>query len=197
VQPATPRTPYAEYLAAERASEIKHEWLDGEVFAMAGGTPEHSGLAAAITAELRDALRGRPCRVFSSDLRVRVPETGLATYPDATVVCGRLETHPEDEHAVTNPVVLVEVLSDSTEGYDRGKKFAHYRRLASLRDYVLVNPNEARIEVFHRTDAGTWELAEAGAGQTIEIASLGCTLAVDEVYRDPLAPAPGAAPAGS
>src|SRR5882672_695224 len=114
---------YREYLAAELTSEIKHEWLDGVIYDMAGGTPEHGALATAMSAELVNGLRARPCRVFSSDVRVRILETKLVTYPDVSVVCSRLETDPEDDRSITNPVVLVEVLSDSTEAYDRGEKF--------------------------------------------------------------------------
>jgi Uma2 family endonuclease len=180
---------YAEYLAAEAKSDTKHEWLNGEVFAMAGGTPEHAGLAASVIGELRLALRDRPCRVFSSDLRVKVQATGLATYPDASIACGKLETDPEDAQAVVNPIVLVEVLSDSTEAYDRGEKFAHYRRILSLREYVIVSQREPRIEVHRRNEAGRWELYEAGAGESIELASVGCRLNVDDVFRDPLAAA--------
>jgi Uma2 family endonuclease len=107
---------YAEYLAAEAVSDVRHEFLNGDVWAMAGGTPEHAALALAVGSELRQALRGRPCRAYSAPLRVRVVETGLSTYPDVTVVCGQLETALDDEDAVTNPIVLVEVLSESTEG---------------------------------------------------------------------------------
>src|SRR5215212_185514 len=113
------RMSYAEYLAAENKTDVRHEWLRGEVFAMAGGTPEHAALAAAVIAALSAALRDRPCRVFSADARVRVLATGLSTYSDVTVVCGRLETDPEDANAIINPVLLIEVLSDSTEAYDR------------------------------------------------------------------------------
>lgn len=179
--------PYDEYLAAEAVSETKHEYLRGEVFAMAGGTIEHSALAAAMIAALGSGLRGRPCRVFSSDLRVRIRETGLTTYPDLSVICGKLERDAEDAHAITNPVLLVEVLSDATEAYDRGEKAAHYRRLASLKEYVLVSQHELRIEVFRRNEAGRWELFEARAGERVALASVGCELEVDEVYRDPLA----------
>jgi Uma2 family endonuclease len=178
---------YDEYVAAEAASECKHEWLRGEVFAMAGGTPEHAGLAAGMITQLGAVLRDRPCRVFSADLRVKVQATGLATYPDISVVCGKLETASDDAQAITNPTVLVEVLSDSTEAYDRGEKFAHYRRIPSLREYILVSQRERRIEVHRLNASGHWELHEAGAGESIELTSLGCRLAVDEVYRDPLA----------
>jgi len=133
----------AAYAAAEAASPTKHEWLRGEVLDMAGGTPEHSALAMAVGRELGVALQGRPCRVFSSDLKIFIAETQLATYPDLSVVCGKLETTPEDANSVTNPTLIVEVLSDSTEAYDRGAKFAHYRRLPSLREYVLVSQADA------------------------------------------------------
>ncbi len=176
---------HAEYLAAEAVSDVRHEFLDGEVWAMAGGTPEHAALALAMGSELRVALRGKPCRAYSADLRVRVVDTGLSTYPDVSVVCGQLETAPDDPDAVTNPIVLVEILSES-EGYDRGAKAAHYRRIPSLRDYVLVSQAEPRIEVHHRTESGRWELLEARPGETIELASLGARLDVAAIYANPL-----------
>jgi Uma2 family endonuclease len=178
---------FADYVAAEAKSEIKHEWLNGEVRAMSGGTPEHSALAMALGRQLGNALEGRPCRVFSSDLRIRVLETGLSTYPDLSVVCGKLEVDAEDANSVVNPVLLVEVLSDTTEGYDRGEKFAHYRRIASLQELVLVSQHEPRIEVYTRTDDGAWKLREWRSGGRVELTSLAVSLAVDDVYRDPLA----------
>jgi Uma2 family endonuclease len=188
--PAAPiaHASYAEYLEREARSETRHEFLRGEIYDMAGGTPQHSALAAALAGELRAALRGKPCRVFSSDLRVHIPATGLTTYPDLSVVCGHLETHPDDPNAVTNPLVLVEVLSDSSEAYDRGPKAAHYRKLMSLREYVLVSQREPRIEIMRRGERGVWELHEASAGETIELASLGVKLSVDAIYEDPLSP---------
>jgi Uma2 family endonuclease len=178
---------YAEYLVFEEASDVKHEFLNGEVFAMSGGTPEHAALAMAFGRLLGDALPARPCRVFSSDARVRIQATGLTTYPDVSVICGRAEKDPEDDCAMVNPVLLVEVLSDSTEAHDRGDKAAHYRHIPSLREYVFVSQRERRIEVYRRNEAGRWELFESEAGATCELASVGCTLAVDDVYRDPLA----------
>lgn len=179
------RMSYAEYLAAEAPSDVRHEFLAGEVWAMAGGTPEHGALAAALIGELRTALRGKPCRVYSSDVRLRVLATGLSTYPDLSVVCGNLETAPEDPDAITNPIVLVEVLSDSTEAYDRGAKAAHYRRIASLQEYVLITPDEPRIEVQRRTH-GRWELLEAGAEEAIELVSVGVRLDVSAIFANPL-----------
>lgn len=178
---------YAEYLAAEATSDVRHEYLNGEVWAMAGGTPEHAALAAAMIGELQAALRGKPCRVYSSDLRVRVVETGLSTYPDVAVVCGQLATAADDVDAAVNPILLVEVLSPTTEGYDRGAKAAHYRRIPSLREYVLVSPSEPRIEVHRRTEGGRWELLEARPGESIELSSLGVRLDVAAIYENPLA----------
>lgn len=180
------RLTYPEYVAAEAQSEVRHEFLDGCVYAMAGGTPEHAALAAALTRELGTALRAKPCRVFSSDLRVRVRATGLTTYPDLSVVCGKLETAADDPHALLNPIVLVEVLSESTEAYDRGTKAAHYRRIASLQEYVLVAQSEPLIEVHRRNERGHFELIEARAGEHAELASLGVTISVDAVYENPL-----------
>lgn len=187
------RVTYAEYRDGERAAEVKHEYLRGEIFAMTGGTPQHSALAARITALLTRELAGRPCRVFNSDLRVRIEATDLATYPDVSVVCDRLETARDDDLAIINPSLLVEVLSNSTEAYDRGQKAAHYRRIPSLRAYLLVSQHEPRLELQARRDDGTWLLREADAGQTLLIEPLGVTLAVDEVYEDPLARSPSGA----
>jgi len=177
---------YAQYLELERTSEVKHEYLRGEIFAMAGGSPEHARLAANVIGDLRAALRGRPCAVFTSDARVRIEVTDRATYPDVTVVCGRLEHAPDDPDSITNPVVIVEVLSDATEADDRGEKFAHYRRLASLQEYLLVSQRARRLEVYRRRD-DRWVLDEAGAGETLHLDSIDVALAVDEIYRDPLA----------
>ena len=180
------RMTYAEYLAAEAKSEVRHEYLSGEVREMAGSSPEHSGLAASIAGELGTTVRGQRCRLYSCNARVRVLETDLSTYPDASVVCGQLETSPDDKDAITNPVVLVEVLSEATEAYDRGAKAAHYRRIPSLREYVLVSQAEPLVEVYRRAESGRWELLEARTGETIELASLGVRLEVASIYANPL-----------
>jgi len=187
---AIARMSYADYLAFEAASEAKHEYVNGEVFAMAGGTITHGALGVAVSTALSNALRDRPCRVLSSDVRVRSKVTGIATYPDVTVVCENIEVDDEDKHGVLNPRLIVEVLSESTEGYDRGAKAAHYRRIASLREYVLVAQDEPRIEVYRRNERGKWELfSEARRGEAAEITSCGepIFLEVDAIYRDPLA----------
>ena len=184
---------YAEYLAAEETAAEKHEYLRGEVWAMAGGTIEHARLAMSFGGELRNALAEarRPCVVLSSDARVRIRATDRATYPDLSVVCGGIERASDDPHGIVNPTVIVEVLSDSTSAEDRGEKFAHYRRLLSLREYVLVSQKEQRLEVYHR-EGDFWRLAEARSGQSLRLESLGVAISVDAVYADPL----GAAPPG-
>src|SRR5579859_1220544 len=129
---------FADYLRVEEMSTVKHEFLDGEIYAMAGGTPLHAALAVAVSGALLERLRGGSCRVFSSDLRIRVEATGLTTYPDVSVVCGPLEHDPASADTVVNPTILVEVLSGSTMEYDLGEKFEHYRQLLSLKAVVYV-----------------------------------------------------------
>ncbi len=176
---------FAEYLAQERAGETKHELFNGEIYDMARGTTEHARLASNMTVVLAEQLRGKPCAVFSADLLVRVLATGMATYPDLSVICGRMERDPEDKNVATNPIILVEVLSGSTESKDRGEKFAHYRRIPSLKEYVLVSQHEPRIEVFRRTDEG-WILSEATAGESVKLLSIDGALSVDAVYANAL-----------
>ena len=144
-------------------------------------------MAANLIGELLVALRGKPCSVLSSDARVRNTFARRTTYPDVTVVCGKRKVSPEDRHALTNPVLVVEVLSDSTEADDRGAKWADYRRMPSLREYVLVSQKEPRIEVFRRKDDGHWDYFDVGAGETLDLTSVGARIAVDAVYADPLA----------
>ena len=177
---------YAEYLALERGAEIKHEFVDGHVYAMSGGTPEHARLASALTFLLMRALEGRPCRVFSSDLRVRIEATRRTTYPDLTVVCGPVDTSPDDPDAVTNPTVLVEVISETSERTDRIEKWAHYRRIPSLAAYVLVSQDEPRIESYRR-DGTRWIFEEAGPGQELVIGGIELAVAVDALYAGALA----------
>ena len=149
---AIARMTYAEYLALEAASETKHEYINGEVFAMAKGTITHGALGMAVGAALSVALRDRPCRVLSSDVRVRSKVTGIATYPDVTVVCQNIEVDDEDKHGVLNATLIGEVLSDSTEAYDRGAKAAHYRR-----------PHYASTSWSHRTSRESRSTAATSA----------------------------------
>lgn len=179
------RVSYAEYLALERSGERKHEYVAGTIVAMAGGTIEHGRLASRLTALLSVALEGRPCAVLPADVRLRIRQADRSTYPDLHVVCGQVERDPDDEDAVVNPVVIVEVLSDSTAESDRGDKFADYRRLRSLKEYVLVSQRERRVDVYRR-DGRRWVLDEHGRGEELRLESIDVSLAVDRVYVDGL-----------
>jgi Uma2 family endonuclease len=171
---------YAEYLALEESSSVRHEFLDGEIYAMAGGSPDHASLSAAV---IRLVGAGLPpgCRTFTSDLRVRIEATGLTTYPDVAVVCGRTERSREDPLAVTNPVLLVEVTSPSTEEYDRGEKLRHYKGLPSVREVLVVSHRSAEVTLHRRVDDG-WVTLTSKAGEVVELAGLGARIAVDELY---------------
>jgi Uma2 family endonuclease len=172
----------ADYLALEASSNVKHEYLEDQIYAMAGGTPEHAALAAAAIGLLFPQLRAGRCRAHDADLRVRVLSTGLATYPDVTVVCGPRALDPNDPHAVTNPTLLVEVLSPSTEEYDRGDKFDHYKRVPSLQEYVIVSHRERLIEVWTRGEGDSWTRRAAHDGEVAELESIGAKLDVRELY---------------
>jgi Uma2 family endonuclease len=176
------RYTYAQYLALESASNVKHEYLDGQIYGMAGGTPQHAALAAAVVGLLFPALRDRGCRAHSADLRVRVRATGLATYPDVTVVCGPRECDPDDDDAVNNPTMIVEVLSPSTEEYDRGEKFDHYKRIESLREYVLIAQDRREVEVWTRGADGSWGHRRFGDGDAAALDSVGAVLDVAALY---------------
>jgi Uma2 family endonuclease len=171
-----------DYFALEAASNVKHEFLDGQIYAMAGGTPDHAALAASVIGLLFQQLRKTRCRVYDADLRVRVPASGLVTYPDVTVVCGPRERDTKDPNAIVNPTLIVEVLSPSTEEYDRGDKFEHYKTIASLRQYVVVSHSERCVDVWARGDDGSWTCQTAREPQTAEFSSIGARLEVKELY---------------
>ncbi|NQV23122.1 MAG: Uma2 family endonuclease [Rhodopirellula sp.] len=174
-----------EYLSRERVAEYKSEFYQGEIFAMTGGSPTHNDISVNIVAALKNSLRGRGCRPSASDQRIRIPANGLCTYPDASVVCGDREFDDIDTDAITNPVVIFEVLSKSTERYDRGKKFDLYRELHSLREYVLVSQNEAQVERFVRQDDGNWLLTVLkGPEAILKFASFEVSLTLSEIYED-------------
>jgi Uma2 family endonuclease len=177
---------FRDYLSVDADSPVKHELLDGMILARLAGTPEHAAIAASVSALLHRQLAEKKCRVFSSDLRVRVLATGFAGYPDVTVVCTKLEVDPEDANTATNPAVVVEVTSPSTDAYDRGEKLRQYQRIPSLSHIVLVAHDARRIEVWSRTDGG-WTTSVAGTGEHALLAVIDCELDVDDVYRDPLA----------
>jgi len=178
------RYTYADYVALELTSPTKHEFLDGEIYAMAGGSEEHSALAAEVLRILGNAVRDRPCRVHTSDLRVYVEATGLATFPDGSVVCGALEQHgPSPVATALNPTVILEVTSDSSEEYDTGEKLASYRTIPSMREYIVVSHRERRVTVHQRGPDGRWIERIAIADGRVEVPSIAAVLVVDEVYR--------------
>jgi Uma2 family endonuclease len=186
---ARQRFTFADYVQLEETSRVKHEFLEGQVWAMAGGTPEHAAIAVNVSTLLSTGLRDRPCRVFGSDLRIRVKETGLGTYPDVSVVCAHVELDPDDpgQQTVINPRLIVEVLSPTTEAYDRGEKLSHYKLIPSLDEIVLVAHDERRLEVWRR-EGERWSLDVAHGHESVTLRSVGCDLPLDEVYRDPLVP---------
>ncbi len=176
------RYTYAEYLAYERDSGLKHEYDNGEILAMAGGSRRHNALASRISAALEEG-RGAGCVAFQSDQKVRVLATGKATYPDATLVCGPIEGDPADPSGatITNPTLLVEVLSASTEQEDRGSKWQHYQLIPSLQEYVLVSQSETRVERYRRLPSGAWEYNDVTAG-SIELQS-GARIDLAKLYE--------------
>lgn len=178
------RYTYADYVALELESSTKHEFLRGEIYALARGSEEHSALAAEVLRLLGNAVVGRPCRVHTSDLRLYVEAAGLATFPDGAVICGPLEQHaPSPKATALNPSLLLEVTSDSSEELDTGTKLEAYLTIASLREYLIVSHRERRVTVHSRGANGQWSSSVAISGGRVLVPSLGLELAVDEVYR--------------
>jgi Uma2 family endonuclease len=172
-----------EYLAIERRAEFRSEFFGGEMFAMAGASRKHNRIVTNLVSSLDNQLRERPCNVYSSDLRVKIPATGLYTYPDVVVTCGEEEFADEEYDILLDPLVVIEVPSDSTEAYDRGKKFEHYQSVESLSTYVLVTRNSMRVEKYVRRDGGAWLYTEAHEeGAVVEIEAIRCELKLEDVY---------------
>ena len=172
-----------EYLEIERRAEYKSEYFNGEIFAMAGAKRNHNKIVGNLTGLVWQHLKDKDCEFYPSDMRVFVPKTGLYTYPDVVVVCGEPKFQDKVFDTLLNPNLLIEVLSESTEGYDRGKKFQHYRSIESLEEYVLVSQDEARIEKYVKRGDGFWLLSEAvGLDLEIEFASIECRISLAEVY---------------
>lgn len=172
-----------EYLAFERQSDVKHAYFRGELFAMAGASRQHVRISINITTVLDNQLKGRHCEVFNGDMRVKVSPTGLYTYPDTSVVCGRPRFEDNELDTLLNPTVIVEILSKSTEAYDRGERFAHYRTLDTLTDYLLISQDKPRIERFTRQADGAWLFTECiGLAAVMTLESIQCQLPLAEVY---------------
>ncbi|PYQ29039.1 MAG: Uma2 family endonuclease [Acidobacteria bacterium] len=177
------RYSYAEYVAFETFSETKHEFLDGDIYAMAGGSEDHTVLAAEMIRLLGNILVDRPCRVYTTDMRVHIIAPNLSTYPDVSVICGPLEKYePGPEATALNPMIVVEVTSDSSEEYDFGKKREYYQTIPSLQEYVVLSHRERRITVWIR-EGSAWSARTSVRGEQIVLPSLPAELAVDEIYR--------------
>lgn len=173
----------AEYLASERLAETKHEFFDGQVYAMSGASRAHNKICINLISELRSSLGKGRCETFGIDLRVKVDKNGLYTYPDVVVVCGEPEFEDTVLDTLLNPKVIFEVLSPSTESYDRGRKFALYSELESFNDYFLIAQDCVRIEHLTRLDADNWHLTVySRLSDVVDIASIGCKIAMNEIY---------------
>jgi len=175
-------TPH-EYLAIERATQQRNEYFNGEIFAMGGASERHNLIVGNVFASLHFQMRGRPCKVYSSDMRVKISVTGLYTYPDIVALCGEASFADEQQDTLLNPNVIIEVLSKSTEGYDRGDKFAHYRRIESLREYILISQDKNRIEHYIRQPDNQWLMSEIYQLQeNLDLPSINCSLHISDVY---------------
>lgn len=173
-----------EYLFLERQAETKSEYIDGEMVAMTGGTSRHGLVTINLGAELRQHLKQRPCRVYSGDVRIKILAAGVYYYPDLSVVCGEPLFEDGNDDNLLNPILIVEVLSPSTESYDRGGKFQSYQTLQSLQEYVLVSQNQPRIEHFLRQDGHVWLYTDvAGLDSTVSLSSVGCQIPLAEIYH--------------
>jgi Uma2 family endonuclease len=195
-QPVKRYTPQ-EYYALEHEAEYKSDYYRGEIFNMSGGTANHSLISANVTREVGNHLKGKPCRAYESNLRLAILATGLRCYPDVSVYCGPLEFDPEDRSTgtATNPTLLFEVLSKSTEGYDRGLKAENYRRIESLRAYVLVSQVNAHVEIYERQAGGQWLLRDAnGLDAVLKLPAIDIDLPLSEIYADVEFPPPEPTP---
>lgn len=173
-----------EYLAKERVAESRSEYRAGEIVAMSGASRSHNLVVVNVVSSLHQQLRSRPCEVFATDMRVKVSAAGLYAYPDIAVACGEIKFDDAQKDTLTNPILLIEVLSQSTEAYDRGMKFEQYRKLESLREYVLISQEKPHVEVFTRQEDGHWLFAEAeGIQDSIELQSIGCRLELSDTYE--------------
>lgn len=173
-----------DYIALEQNSDIKHEYIDGVIYDMAGGTPAHSLIANNIGAELRSALRNKPCRAYNSDLALAISETQYV-YPDASVICGPLQTFDIHKNAANNPVVVIEVFSPSTKGYDKRKKFSLYRQIPSFREYVQISPDGVLVEVFTKVENDLWRISSYWQlSDVIRLESVGVEIPMSEIYLD-------------
>jgi len=173
-----------EYLEFENAGTEKHEYYQGEIFAMSGAKLQHNRIAKNLLVSLENKLKGKPCEPFGSDLRIHIEKNTLFTYPDISVICGEVETRNNDEYNALNPTVIIEVLSPSTKSYDRGDKFRLYRDIPTLKDYILVDSQSISIEAFSINEHGNWELKEYNdINATLNISTIQTSLTLQDIYE--------------
>jgi Uma2 family endonuclease len=176
-----------EYLQMERASDEKHEYYKGEIFAMAGASNRHNVIFSNVFGELFSRLRNSPCRPYGSDQRIHIPENTLFTYPDISIICGSIIASDKDEDTATRPIVIIEILSKATRNYDRGEKFRLYRAIPTLREYMLVDSDNVWVEIFRINDHGHWELEEYKTLQeTVLLPAINVSLKMEEIYSGTL-----------
>ena len=172
-----------EYLAFERRSEVRHEYVDGELFAMSGASERHNQIVVNLSREISTQFKGRSCKVYTNDMRVRIEGTARYVYPDVTAVCGPGRFDDKEQDTLITPNLIIEVLSASTEAYDRGGKFEYYRRIETFAEYVLVAQDKPHIEQFSRQPNGQWLFtATSGLESSVELTSVGCRLLLAEIY---------------
>ena len=183
---AVAKPPYItpeEYLERERAAEFKSEYSEGAIYAMSGASEAHNLIGLGVASELRTQFKGRPCKAYNNDMKVLVGTMGLYAYPDVAALCGDARFHDGHKDILLNPVLIFEVLSPSTEAYDRGTKFNHYQRIATLMDYVLIAQDRIRLELYQRQADGSWRYTcHDDAGETIHFAALECELRLADIY---------------
>ena len=174
-----------EYLVLEETAEYRSQYFQGEIFAMTGGSANHNRIARNLIAAMDIAFEEKPCEAFINDMRLLVKKNGLYTYPDVVVVCGKIKFVEERDDTITNPIVIIEVLSKSTEGYDRGAKFELYRALDTLRDYILVDQTKTHVEHFHRLDDGRWILQEFNhIEDLLRLETIDFAMSLHRIYRN-------------
>ncbi|MEO5951329.1 MAG: Uma2 family endonuclease [Chloroflexia bacterium] len=173
-----------EYLELERNAEYKSEYINGEIYAMAGASVDHITISSNLLAEIHQQLKGKPCRVFNSDLRIKVNPTGMYTYPDITAVCGTIRLEDTKQDTLLNPTLIAEVLSPSTEAYDRGEKFAHYRKLPSLQEYILISQDKILVERYIRQGEDWLLSAFSDPNATLNLTSINCAIPIASIYTD-------------
>ncbi len=184
-QPAVklPRYTYEEYLEMEDRAEERHIFWDGEIYAMAGASLKHVALETNLAGALWQRLRDRPCRALVGNQRLRALDSERTVYADASIVCGRIVLHPESSSALTNPTVIFEILSESTEAFDRGDKFAYYRSFESIRSVVLLSQKTRRVERYYRDERGVWSLEDLGPDDTLRLPEVEVSLPITQIYE--------------